>query len=366
MSYSSLVEYVKISPNKTSPRDHAIDTITIHCMAGNLTIESCANIFAPTSRQASSNYGVGTDGRIGCYVDENDRSWCSSNRANDMRAITIEVANDGGADTGWHVSGVAMSSLIKLVADVCKRNNISKLVWSDNKDDRINHKNGCNMTVHRDFANKSCPGDYLMSQMPYIADEVNKLLGSSSGSADSGVVPDSHTPTKTLDEVAQAVIRGDYGNGSERKERLEAEGYVYTAVQAKVNELLGSSSSSNSSSKTTTATTSATTSQSASAPKPSKSITEVAQAVIRGDYGNGADRKAKLESEGYNYSEVQAKVNELCNSGSGSSTPSKSIDTIAKEVIKGDWGNGNDRKARLEAAGYNYSEVQAKVNALLK
>ena len=158
MSYSSLVDYVKISPNKTSPRDHAIDTITIHCMAGNLSIETCANVFAPTERQASSNYGVDSNGRIGCYVDEADRSWCSSNKANDMRAITIEVANDGGADTGWHVSGVAMSSLIKLVADVCKRNNISKLVWSDNKDDRINHRNGCNMTVHRDFKNKDCPG----------------------------------------------------------------------------------------------------------------------------------------------------------------------------------------------------------------
>lgn len=292
MGYSSLVEYVKISPNKTSPRNHAIDTITIHCMAGNLTIETCANVFAPTSRQASSNYGVGSDGRIGCYVDENDRSWCSSNRANDMRAITIEVANDGGADTGWHVSGVAMNSLIKLVADVCKRNKIKKLVWSDNKDDRINHRNGCNMTVHRDFKNKACPGDYLMSKMQYIADEVNKLLGASDSSCVLGVVPSTSAPTKTLDDIAKEVINGKWGNGSERKERLEAAGYVYSVVQAK--------------------------------------------------------------------------VNELCNKGSVNSTTRKSVDTIAREVIKGAWGNGSDRKARLEAAGYNYKEVQSKVNALLK
>lgn len=346
MSYSSLVEYVKISPNKTSPRDHAVDTITIHCMAGNLTIETCANVFEPSSRQASSNYGVGSDGRIGCYVDENDRSWCSSNKANDMRAITIEVANDGGADTGWHVSGVAMNSLIKLVADVCRRNGISKLVWSDNKDDRINHRNGCNMTVHRDFKNKDCPGAYLMSKMPYIADEVNKLLGVSGGSSVSGVVPSNPAPVKSLDEVAKEVINGKWGNGSERKERLEASGYVYSAVQAKVNELLGSSSK--------------------PAPAPRKSITEVAQAVMRGDYCNGNDRKSRLESEGYNYSEVQAEVNRLCHSGSVSSTPSKSIDTIAREVINGKWGNGSSRKSRLEAAGYNYKEVQARVNALLK
>lgn len=292
MGYSSLVDYIKISPNKTSPRDHKIDTITIHCMAGNLTIETCANVFAPTSRKASSNYGVGTDGRIGCYVDENDRSWCSSNKANDMRAITIEVANDGGADTGWHVSGVAMNSLIKLVADVCRRNNIKKLVWSDNKDDRINHRNGCNMTVHRDFKNKACPGNYLMSKMPYIASEVNKLLGASNGSADSVVVSSSNTHTKTLDEVAKEVINGKWGNGSERKKRLEAAGYVYSAVQAK--------------------------------------------------------------------------VNELCNKSSVSSTTRKSVDTIAREVIKGIWGNGSDRKARLEAAGYNYKEVQSRVKALLK
>ena len=345
MSYSSLVEYVKISPNKTSPRDHAIDTITIHCMAGNLSIETCANVFAPTSREASSNYGVDSNGRIGCYVDENDRSWCSSDRANDMRAITIEVANDGGADTGWHVSGVAMSSLIKLVADVCKRNNISKLVWSDSKDERINHRNGCNMTVHRDFKNKDCPGAYLMSQMPYIADEVNKLLG---GSSVSGVVPSNPAPVKSLDEVAKEVINGKWGNGSERKERLEASGYVYSAVQAKVNELLCSSS------------------KPAPAPRPSKSITEIAQAVMRGDYGNGEDRKNRLQSEGYNYSEVQAEVNRLCGEDSVSSTPSKSIDTIAREVINGKWGNGSSRKSRLEAAGYNYKEVQARVNALLK
>lgn len=360
MSYSSLVEYVKISPNKTSPRDHAIDTITIHCMAGNLSIETCANVFAPTERQASSNYGVDSNGRIGCYVDENDRSWCSSNKANDMRAITIEVANDGGADTGWHVSGVAMSSLIKLVADVCKRNNISKLVWSDSKDDRINHRNGCNMTVHKDFKNKDCPGAYLMSQMPYIADEVNKLLGASGGSVVSGVVPSNPAPVKSLDEVAKEVINGKWGNGSERKERLEASGYNYSAVQAKVNELLGSSS------KPAPAPAPKPAPQPAPAPRPSKSITEVAQAVMRGDYGNGEDRKNRLQSEGYNYSEVQAEVNRLCHSGSVSSAPSKSIDTIAREVIQGKWGNGSSRKSRLEAAGYNYKEVQARVNALLK
>lgn len=177
MSNSTLATYTRISPNKTSPRNHKIDTITIHCMAGNLTVERCGELFAKRTRMASSNYGIGSDGRIGLYVEEKDRSWCSSNKANDMRAITIEVANDGGAATGWHVSDAAMASLIALVADICKRNGISKLVWSTNKNDRVNHRNGCNMTVHRDFKNKACPGDYLYGKHAYIAAEVNKRLG---------------------------------------------------------------------------------------------------------------------------------------------------------------------------------------------
>ena len=177
MVKSSLATVVVESPNRSSPRMSKIDTITIHCMAGNLSVESCGALFAKSSRKASSNYGVGSDGRIACYVGEEDRSWCSSNRANDNRAITIEVANDGGADTGWHVSDKAYKSLIKLLVDICKRNNITKLVWSNNKNDRVNHKNGCNMTVHRDFDNKSCPGDYLYSLHSKIANEVNSLLG---------------------------------------------------------------------------------------------------------------------------------------------------------------------------------------------
>ena len=177
MVKSSLATVVVESPNRSSPRMSKIDTITIHCMAGNLSVESCGALFAKSSRKASSNYGIGSDGRIACYVGEEDRSWCSSNRANDNRAITIEVANDGGADTGWHVSDKAYKSLISLLVDICKRNNIAKLVWSNSKSDRVNHKNGCNMTVHRDFANKSCPGDYLYSLQSKIANEVNSLLG---------------------------------------------------------------------------------------------------------------------------------------------------------------------------------------------
>lgn len=176
MSDSSLVSYTSISPNCNHPRKHAIDTITIHHMAGDLSVETCGKLFQRQSREASSNYGIGSDGRIALYVHEEDRAWTSGSPANDNRAITIEVANDGGAETNWHVSDKAMESLIALLVDVCKRSGIQRLVWSENKDDRIHHRNGCNMTVHRDFQATACPGPYLYSKQGWIAEQVNKRL----------------------------------------------------------------------------------------------------------------------------------------------------------------------------------------------
>lgn len=185
MSNSSLVNYTRISPNKTSPRNHVIDTITIHCYVGQVTAkqgcDSSRFIKYNSLTGASCNYVVGYDGSIGLCVDERDRSWCSSNKANDNRAITIEVACV--PKHPYTVTDKAMNSLINLCADICKRNGIKKLVWSTNKIDRVNHKNGCNMTVHRDFKNKSCPGEYLYSNHGYIANEVNKLLSASSSTS---------------------------------------------------------------------------------------------------------------------------------------------------------------------------------------
>lgn len=198
---SSLVSYTKISPNRTKNRNHAIDTITIHCVVGQCSVETLGNIFAPTSRQASSNYGVGYDGRIGMYVEEKDRSWCSSNAANDHRAITIEVASD--TTHPYAVKDKALAALIELVTDICKRNGIKKLVWSTNKSDRVNHKNGCNMTVHRDYANKSCPGDYLYNKHGYIAAEVNKRLG----------VTESTTPAPTTPTPAPSTSKLQFKEG---------------------------------------------------------------------------------------------------------------------------------------------------------
>ena len=187
---SNLVTYTKISPNKDSPRNHIIDTITIHCYVGQVTAESGCNarhfVNYDYNNGASCNYVVGYDGSIGLCVDEKDRSWCSSSGINDNRAITIEVACEPYEP--YEVTDKAMSALIDLVTDICKRNNIKELKWSTNKYERINHTNGCNMTVHRDFANKSCPGDYLYNRHGYIANEVNKRLGEEAPKINSHIV----------------------------------------------------------------------------------------------------------------------------------------------------------------------------------
>ncbi|WP_305138420.1 peptidoglycan recognition protein family protein [Dubosiella newyorkensis] len=167
MSNSALVNYRRLSPNCSSRNGSKIDKITIHHMAGNLSVETCGNVFAPASRQASSHYGIGSDGRVGQYVDESMRAWTSSSYDNDRRAVTIEVADDSGAP-GWHVSDKALAKLIDLCTDICRRNGIKQLVYTGNASG--------NLTRHDFFAATNCPGPYLGSKFPYIAAEVNKRL----------------------------------------------------------------------------------------------------------------------------------------------------------------------------------------------
>lgn len=166
MSNSSLVNYIRISPNRTSPRYGTIKNIVIHHMAGNLSVETCGNVFAPTSRQASSNYGIGSDGRIGMYVEERDRAWTTGNQI-DHSSVTIEVADDkiGG---GWHSSDKAMNALVNLCVDICRRNGIKRLNYTGNKSG--------NLLMHKWYQATDCPGAYLESKFSWIANEVNKKL----------------------------------------------------------------------------------------------------------------------------------------------------------------------------------------------
>ena len=208
---SSLATVKIMSPNKNIGRNHAIDTITIHCMAGNLTAKACGELFAKSSRGASSNYGVDSDGVIGLYVNESDRSWCTSNSGNDNRAITIEVANTSNQEP-FPISDKAYDALVKLCADICHRNNIPELRWKADKS-LIGQVDKQNMTVHRWFANKSCPGEWLYSHMGQIADDVNKLLGNEShfASYDSaGVADGASTSTDTSATVSSTATAGGY------------------------------------------------------------------------------------------------------------------------------------------------------------
>lgn len=178
MSNSSLVNYTKISPNRTSPRKHKIDTVTIHCAVGQFTAKQLLNLSHfvnyDSKKGASCNYAIGYDGSIGLGVDEGDRSWCSSNSDNDHRAITIEVASD--KTHPYAVTDEAYASLLDLLVDICERNNIKELKWEADKS-LIGKVDKQNMTVHRWFANKACPGEYLYSRHGQIAKTVNSRLG---------------------------------------------------------------------------------------------------------------------------------------------------------------------------------------------
>lgn len=202
MSNSKLISYTKVSPNRNSPRNHAIDTVTVHCVVGQLSVETMGAMFAQPSYQASCNYCIGSDGRVGLIVPEGDRSWCTSSRENDNRAVTIECASD--ATDPYAVNSKVYATLVDLLADICQRNGIKKLVWSTDKNDRLNHRNGCNMTVHRDYANKACPGEYLYSRHGQIAAEVNKRLGAASGPSGQDI-KDIRIGDSTVNEISKVV-----------------------------------------------------------------------------------------------------------------------------------------------------------------
>lgn len=310
MSNSPLVDYTKISPNKNSPRNHKIDTITIHCVVGQLSVEAIGNVFAPTSRQASSNYGVGPDGRIGMYVEEKDRSWCSSNAANDHRAITIEVASD--TTHPYAITDAAYKATVELCADICKRNGIKELKWKADKS-LIGQVDKQNMTVHRWFANKACPGDYIYNRLGQIAKEVNAKLNGSASNVTSG-----------SSDVLYRVQTGAFSNKANAEalmKKVKAAGFDTYMVQ--VNNLYK---------------------------------------IQVGAYSNKSNADAmakKLKAAGFDTfvtTESAAAV---------TTSTKKSIDEIAKEVIQGLWGNGATRKTKLQSAGYDYDAVQKRVNELL-
>lgn len=184
---SPLVNYTRISPCNSGQRTRKIDRITPHCVVGQASVEGMGEWFQNYSRETAPNYGIGADGRVGLYVHESDRSWCSSSSANDQRAVTIECASDKSAPNA--LRQVVYDKLIALCVDICRRNGIQKLLWLGSKEKTLAYtpaEGEAVLSAHRWFAAKACPGDMLYSRYGELAAEVTRRLQGES--APSGIL----------------------------------------------------------------------------------------------------------------------------------------------------------------------------------
>ena len=235
------------SPNYTKGRvynkkAYRIDTVTLHCVVGHPSLKNLAAVFQG-SRKASSNYGIDDNGNVGLFVEEKDRSWCSSSSANDVRAVTVEIDSDTKAP--YAMTDGAVNGAIRLCIDICQRNGIKKMYWYSDKEtalmkrDMLKADEGI-FTVHRWFANKSCPGDFLFNKMGWVCDQVNTALEG----VTPGPAPQPQPSGKSLDELAKEVIDGKWGNGVDRVNKINTAyqsgviSYNYTQIQNRVNEML--------------------------------------------------------------------------------------------------------------------------------
>ena len=379
---SSLVTY--IDPNGTehyNSRTAEIDVIIPHHAANGTgfnrgyAASTLAAIFSSVGTGGSVQYGIDSNGKIGQQLPEMYRAWTSNSRQFDMRAITIETANDGG-DPDWHISDKALASLVALCTDICKRRGKTKLIWIANKNTALNYKPAKNemlLLIHMWVADPKyptgCPGSYMISKMPYIAETVTKALGSSTASTP--VSPSaSTTAKKSVDEIAKEVVQGKWGAGEERKKKLTAAGYDYATVQAKVDQLMKGASSATSSSTIKECNAyliKVTDSAGLNIRKgPGVNYTLVSDQICHP--GGIYTIIAESVVAGQTWGKLKSGAGWICLTGHtmkyGVST--KTLEEVAKEVIQGKWGAGNERAKKLTAAGYNYTAVQAKVNELLK
>lgn len=317
---SPLVVYTKLSPNHSGQRTHSIDRITPHCVVGQCSVETLGGIFAPSSRQASCQYGIGVDGRVGMYCEEKNRSWCSSSNANDQRAITIECASD--TTHPYAMNDKVYATLINLCVDICKRNGKTKLLWFGDKNKTLAYEPKADemvITVHRWFANKSCPGDWLYNRLGHLAAQVTKRLSGATEEA----------PTS---DVLYRVQTGAYSvkaNAEAQMMKLKAAGFDTYMVQV-----------------------------------------DGLYKVQVGAYKNKANAEAqmaKLKAAGFD-----AFITTKSGTAATATPTKKSAAEIAKEIYNGTcsdprwstWGNGTDRVNRLTQAGYDPKAVQSEVNKL--
>ena len=323
MSNSGLVCYTKLTPNHSGQRTHSIDRISPHCVVGQLSCESICGCFPKavydiegkliSGREASCNYGIGFDGRISLCVEEKNRSWCTSSKENDQRAVTIECASDRVEP--YAMTDAVYAALIDLCTDICKRNGKKKLLWFGDKNKTLAYEPKADemiITVHRWFANKSCPGDWLYNRLGDLAAKVTSRLG--------GAAPQP-TPSGTLYRVQTGAYKNK-ANADSQLTKVKAAGFDTYMVKA-------------------------------------GGLYKIQVGAFR-EKANADAMAAKLKAAGFD-TYITTEQGEAV----AASPAKKSVDEIAREVVTGSWGNGEDRKNRLTAAGYDYAEIQARVNALL-
>ena len=323
MGNSKLVTCTVKSPNHSGKRTHSIDRITPHCVVGQLSASAIGGCF-PQGRNASCNYGIGTEGGICLIVDEENRSWCSSSNANDQRAVTIECASD--KTDPYAMNNTVYNKLIDLCEDICRRNGKTKLIWISNKDKALAYNPASNemqLTVHRWFANKSCPGDWLFSRLGDVAKVVTERLGGKQNGTDN------------KSNVLYRVQVGAYSvrsNADNMLAKIKAKGFdaFITKVDGMYKVQVGAYSvKANADAQLKKIknagfdafiTTKSGTQVSSSTPTPTKkSNAEIAQEIYRGTcsdprwstWGNGDTRKERLKAAGYNYNAVQKEVSKL-------------------------------------------------------
>ena len=317
MSNSPLVDCTVLSPNHSGKRTKPLKRITPHCVVGQLKAEAIGGCFTNPSRQASCNYGIGTEGRVCLIVPEDCRSWCSSSNDNDQQAATIECASD--KTHPYAFNSTVYNKLVDLCVDICKRNGAKKLLWISDKNKALSYvpkDDEMLITVHRWFANKSCPGDWLYNRLGELASTVTAKLGGT------------ETPDTPQSNTLYRVQVGAYSvkaNADAQLKKVKNAGFT-DAFITQVDNLYK---------------------------------VQVGAYSVK---SNADNMLAKVESKGFDAFITTVSGTPV----SSTATPKKSVTEVAKEVLAGKWGNGADRKKRLTEAGYNYSEVQAKVNELCK
>ena len=308
MSNSKLIKGTYLSPNHSGKRTMKIDRITPHCVVGQLSAKSVCDIFKNPTRQASSNYVIGTAGEIALCVDEGNRSWCSASNSNDQRAVTIECASD--LKTPYAMNDKVYKALISLCVDICKRNGKKKLLWLGNKDKTLNYKPESDemiITVHKWFSNTACPGEWLYSRLDDLGKKVTNEL---------------NPPAKK--KTTYYVMTGAYGVKSNAENQLKK--VKAKSIDAKI------------------------------------VYVDKLYKVQAGSFSKKVNADAfvkKLKDKGFS-AYISLTTGKTVNVST-----KKSIEAVAKEVIEGKWGNGEQRKKKLTEAGYDYNAVQKKVNDLL-